>query len=336
MVWYSKMPEPSEVWQLLLGYRPLSVDRRVEAVQRKRQEYRELRSSLYEASPAVVRANSGTVEKPGKGDADGALLVQIRKDLPRTQLRKGGLKHTKSLVEHPRIQTLMERVLFVWAVRQPASGYVQGFNDVLLPFLLVSLESQTGKSLEDLDVDIMSQLGEDQVSDIEADCYWCVTKVLSEIFDHYTHGWPGIERMIKSVEDVLRRVDAALMSHLESQAMDIRQMTFQWIACLMVREMPILCCLRLWDTLIAESATAGSQRGGDNRSPGFEIFLVYFCACFISHFNTQLQAMDFEAIMLFLQDLPTDTFSESDIELLLSEAFVLKSLFQQAPRHLGS
>jgi len=36
------------------------------------------------------------------------------------------------------------------------------------------------------------------------------------------------------VEDVLRRVDAALMSHLESQAMDIRQMTFQWIACLMV------------------------------------------------------------------------------------------------------
>ena len=37
------------------------------------------------------------------------------------------------------IQTAMERVLYIWAIRHPASSYVQGMNDLLTPLLLVCM-----------------------------------------------------------------------------------------------------------------------------------------------------------------------------------------------------
>ena len=34
---------------------------------------------------------------------------------------------------------MMIRILFIWSMRHPASGYVQGINDVAPPFILVFL-----------------------------------------------------------------------------------------------------------------------------------------------------------------------------------------------------
>lgn len=39
----------------------------------------------------------------------------------------------------------MERILYIWAIRHPASGYVQGINDLLTPFLVVFLTPFVGK-----------------------------------------------------------------------------------------------------------------------------------------------------------------------------------------------
>jgi hypothetical protein len=44
--------------------------------------------------------------------------------------------------------------------------------------------------------------------------------------------------------------------------------------------------------------------------------------------------MDFQEIMMFLQALPTREWTEKDIELLLSEAFIWHSLFQGSSAHL--
>jgi len=304
----------AEVWQLLLGYRPLTRGRREEALQRKREEYCELRRNLYDASPAVTRAGDGSPRMVGgERDEELQLLRQIRKDLPRTRLRSGALAPCASserLVEDPRIQSLMERVLFVWAVRQPASGYVQGLNDVLLPLIFVFISDRAvGWPLDGLDA-------QDRLRGVEADCYWCLTKILSEIFDHYTHGQPGIQRMVQRLRDILNRVDQPLARHLEVQGIDILHTAFRWITCLMVRELPMGCCVRLWDTFIAESALAAGDRlrKSEDGSAGWEALLVYFCACFTAYFSARLQAMDFEAITLFLQRMPTDHFVEGDVE----------------------
>jgi len=37
------------------------------------------------------------------------------------------------------ILQVFERILFIWGMRHPASGYVQGINDLVTPFFLVFL-----------------------------------------------------------------------------------------------------------------------------------------------------------------------------------------------------
>lgn len=41
---------------------------------------------------------------------------------------------------------IFERILFIWAIRHPASGYVQGINDLVTPFFVVFICEHTGKS----------------------------------------------------------------------------------------------------------------------------------------------------------------------------------------------
>lgn len=40
---------------------------------------------------------------------------------------------------------IFERILFIWAIRHPASGYVQGINDLVTPFFVVFTCEYTGK-----------------------------------------------------------------------------------------------------------------------------------------------------------------------------------------------
>lgn len=43
------------------------------------------------------------------------------------------------------VQRAMERILYIWAIRHPASGYVQGINDLATPLYVVFLSAHVGK-----------------------------------------------------------------------------------------------------------------------------------------------------------------------------------------------
>lgn len=40
---------------------------------------------------------------------------------------------------------IFERILFIWAIRHPASGYVQGINDLVTPFFVVFVFEYIGE-----------------------------------------------------------------------------------------------------------------------------------------------------------------------------------------------
>jgi len=44
------------------------------------------------------------------------------------------------LFQQTTVQEIFERILFIWAIRHPASGYVQGMNDLVTPFFVVFLQ----------------------------------------------------------------------------------------------------------------------------------------------------------------------------------------------------
>ena len=56
-----------------------------------------------------------------------------------------------TLFRNLRIQNTMSRVLYVWHMRHPASGYVQGINDVVTPFIIVYLSDFAKVNYETLE-----------------------------------------------------------------------------------------------------------------------------------------------------------------------------------------
>ncbi|KAL3496979.1 RabGAP/TBC [Aspergillus germanicus] len=308
---------PDEVramtWQLLLGYLPTNSERRIATLERKRKEYLDGVRQAFERSSAANAGNPPS-SNTGRGRGlDEAIWHQISIDVPRTS------PHIQ-LYSYEATQRSLERILYVWAIRHPASGYVQGINDLVTPLWQVFL----GVYVTDLNVEEgmdPGQLPRSVLDAVEADSFWCLTKLLDGIQDNYIYAQPGIHRQVRALHDLTARIDSTLAKHLEKEGVEFMQFSFRWMNCLLMREMSVQNTIRMWDTYMAEEQ-------------GFSRFHLYVCAAFLVKWTDQLVKMDFQEIMMFLQALPTRDWTEKDIELLLSEAYIWQSLFQDSRAHL--
>ncbi|KAI1785759.1 RabGAP/TBC [Ganoderma leucocontextum] len=286
------------VWPLLLGYLPLPKPTRSSTLARKRREY----ASLVE-----------TTFSRGRDGLDQQIWHQIEIDVPRT---RPGVQ----LWMQASTQRSLERILYVWAIRHPASGYVQGINDLATPFFQVFLSAYIDSDPEEFDTGILSDTVRTAV---EADTFWCLSRLLDGIQDNYIAGQPGIHRSVKRMAELVARIDAPLAAHLDAENVEFMQFAFRWMNCLLMREISVQNTIRMWDTYLAEGTDAFSQ------------FHLYVCSAFLVQWSKKLQAMDFQGIIMFLQSLPTQGWTDHEIEMLLSEAFVHYSTWHNAQSHFG-
>jgi len=63
---------------------------------------------------------------------------------------------------------------------------------------------------------------------------------------------------------------------------------------------------------------------------------VYVCSCFLLEWAETVKLLDFQDIVLLLQRPPTQSWTEQEIELILSKAFMYRSSFEKAKSHLSS
>ncbi|ELV12515.1 TBC1 domain family member 22A [Tupaia chinensis] len=141
---------------------------------------------------------------------------------------------------------IFERILFIWAIRHPASGYVQGINDLVTPFFVVFLCEHTEE--EDVAAVDVSTMPAEVLRDIEADTYWCMSKLLDGIQDNYTFAQPGIQMKVRMLEELVSRIDEQVHRHLDQHEVRYLQFAFRWMNNLLMREVPLHCTIRLWDT----------------------------------------------------------------------------------------
>jgi hypothetical protein len=243
---------PTEVramaWQLLLGYLPTSSERRVAALERKRKEYLDGVRQAFErgGSAAITDAVSNSATSKGRARGlDEAIWHQISIDVPRTN------PHLE-LYGYEATQRSLERILYVWAIRHPASGYVQGINDLATPFWQVFL----GAYITDPDIESgmdPGQLPKPVLDAVEADTFWCLTKLLDGIQDNYIFAQPGIQRQVGELRDLTTRIDAGLAKHLESEGVEFIQFSFRWMNCLLMREISVRNTVRMWDTYMVRT-----------------------------------------------------------------------------------
>lgn len=81
------------------------------------------------------------------------------------------------------------------------------------------------------DVDAVAPI---ELAQVEADAYWCLSKLLDTIQDHYTFAQPGIQRMVFKLKEIVARIDTPLHNHLAEQGLAFIQFAFRWMNCLTV------------------------------------------------------------------------------------------------------
>ena len=296
----------SECWKILLGLYPLKKELKSSIIKRKKDEYIDM-CNLY--SNALSNPDEVMNEEELK------IYRQILKDNPRTMPES-------SLFQHEKIQFMLTRVLYIWSLRHPASGYVQGFNDLCIPFFIVYfLEKFPEKNIDTilkLNEDEFKKLSEETLTEIETTIYFSLTKLLDRIQTNYTINQPGITLMIKKMELIIQKVDPKLYEYLKKYEIDYVQFCFRWMNCFLIREFPVKLILRLWDAYFSEEK-------------GFSEFHLYVCACLLLTFSEKLKAMtEFQELIVFLQNLPTSNWRIEDMDMLLAKSYSIKMLYSNS------
>uniref|UniRef100_A0A674AD13 TBC1 domain family, member 22B n=1 Tax=Salmo trutta TaxID=8032 RepID=A0A674AD13_SALTR len=187
-------------WRLLSGYLLANTERRDPVLKRKRDEY------------------FGFLTTPGQ-----TRLTKTHIDRSTSIFR--GQTRLIPLFQQPAVQQVLEQILFIWAIRHPASGYVQGINNLVSPFIVVFL----------------SEIAKD----------------------------PGIQNNVKALEELVSRIDEDIHNcFTDRYEVEYLQFAFLRMNKLLMRELPLSCSIRLWDTYQAEQ-------------DGFSHFHLYVCAAFL-------------------------------------------------------
>jgi len=198
---------------------------------------------------------------------------------------------------------------------------VQGINDLVTPFFQVFLGGYIDSNPESFDP---AHLPLHVLTAIEADSFWCLSRLLDGIQDNYINGQPGIVRSVGMLGELVGRIDPPLAAHLKAQHVEFMQFAFRWMNCLLMRELSVRNIVRMWDTYLSEGSNSFSE------------FHLYVCCAFLKHWKNKLMGMDFQGIIMFLQSLPTQCWVDHDIQVLLAEAFVLSNIWKGAQSHFVS
>lgn len=317
-------------WQLLLGYLPSVASRRSKILRRKRIEYqRNITRHYFEFDFSLSKqADRNKFDQNDLVTAD-MKLQKIRIDVD--HMAGPGLE----IFSDERVKGCLERILYLESAHSKSSQFSIGLSDLTMPLFLAFLSGYfMGKDMS-RGVN-MDEVSDEMLEEVEADVYWCYTKLLAAIHDRYSSDKPILHNMILLLEEVVHRVDPELHAHLKLYGVEFLWFSFKWMNCFLVREMNPSCALRLWDTCICEEDPKEfSWTRSKKKLCGFDSFYVYICAALLQRIREDiLRRTNFEDILEFLQNLPTKTWNTEEIEVLMSQAFVWKSAFFGSERQL--
>ena len=224
-------------WKLLLGYTPTTNSRLSTTLFNKRVEYSRVLNAHYLGSKCL----------------DNSILHQITIDIKRTS--------GSTFLLNDELRERVIRVLYCWSIRRPASGYVQGLNDVIMPLFEVFLSDTIQTSERDTEISSnvsidnskLSQMTGSALDNVEADVFWCFSRLVDSIQDNYTASQAGIHRQVSRMQQICTALDPDLVKHLQIDLeIEFVQFAFRWINCLLVRELKTELIIRAWDTYLCE------------------------------------------------------------------------------------
>jgi hypothetical protein len=282
-----------QIWRLFLDYEPVNQSIAQNTLIQKRLNYFDCLDRVY-----------GESQRPFWTPFHVETRTQIGRDLPRAP---------HPLLRDPIVQGLFERALFVWAVRHPACGYVQGMNDLLSPFFFVFLAQY--HDLEAMaNIDFLS---EQQTRELEADCFWCFSKLMDGLQDLFTKDQPGLYKMLRLLETIVSKCVPDLALWIEREGIGYQEFAFRWMNCLLLREFPLPMVLRLWDSYLANHRKIATTH-------------VFVCAALLATLAPKLMGLSHSEFVVTIQQIAPEQWKPDDIEVILAQAFVYEKMHADA------
>ena len=292
-------------WKILADYIPPNLAKMDEVLEVKRKEYARLRTQHYEED--FEKHNNKRLQEG---------LQTIHKDVDRT------LADTK-LFQSQAIRDVLIRILYIYHARNSESGYAQGMNDIVAPFVIAFIKEYLSIDEITLKVDenFQSMLSEEIVLSIEADSYWCFTRLLSCIKYNYTPGFPGVIEVMNKLSLLTQKLDPELDKTLKTNGVRYYDVVFQWFLCLLLRQFAPCLKLRLLDFLFVDKENINE-------------WLVYISAAFLMKFSNKIKSLNaYDKILMFFTTLSTEGWGDVDMGMLLAEAHLYKNSYNYAELH---
>ncbi|KAI5959200.1 GYP1 [Candida margitis] len=339
-------------WSLLLGYLPTNKSRQSSTLKRKRQEYLD--------GIGNIQINFDEKTKPeasANGNREALIYHQINIDVKRTN-------PSIKLYAYQSTQMSLRKILFLWAMRHPASGYVQGINDLATPFYQIFLyhylwqlqrkQSMKNKDDDDGDTDLfipgyMSN-GDDKeenalLADKNLQNYTIhnfdtgkLSQRITSVIESDTY-W-SLSRLLENITDNYIHEQPGIIRQVKDLRNLVSKIDYDLIKHFDEEGVEFLQFSFRWMNcmLMRELPIELIIRMWDtylSEQPlGFSAFHTYVCASFLIKFSTDLKEKDFQEILLFLQSPPTSNWREQDVELMLSEAYLWQTFYKNASAHL--
>ena len=281
----------SLVWKLSLKYLPLNIEEWESYLDKKREEYQDIKDKYLTTSRNLKKKLSPSLDilsdnKMSYFYQDNKLLELIEKDMKRTypeipffqQKSKNNKKETNC--------DILKRLLFIYAKKYPEISYVQGLNLIIGNIFYVFSQDENPY------FNLFS----------EEDTFYCFELLLNSFKDVYNQekdkSEKGIKSIINYIKYLLYIIDRELFFNLNNMKIDIYMFLFKWYTVFFSQEFELETTLKLWDNFICN----------ENK----EEYLVHLCLSAILIKKEKLLSRDIGTILDSLQ-----VFQPTDIELIL-------------------
>ena len=281
----------SLVWKLSLKYLPLNIEEWESYLDKKREEYQDIKDKYLTTSRNLKKKLSPSLDilsdnKMSYFYQDNKILELIEKDMKRTypeipffqQKSKNNKKETNC--------DILKRLLFIYAKKYPEISYVQGLNLIIGNIFYVFSQDENPY------FNLFS----------EEDTFYCFELLLNSFKDVYNQekdkSEKGIKSIINYIKYLLYIIDRELFFNLNNMKIDIYMFLFKWYTVFFSQEFELETTLKLWDNFICN----------ENK----EEYLVHLCLSAILIKKEKLLSRDIGTILDSLQ-----VFQPTDIELIL-------------------
>jgi Rab-GTPase-TBC domain len=276
----------AQIWRLILGYESPIKQNRSEDLKTKRLEYIEKLKSLHVSFRKV---------KPSK---------HILNSFPKSELFKNKV-----------VQNSLRQIITL--ILKDDKLKKKSTPAMIIPFFIVFLSEFYPVDLETLEV---RDEGPQKfyMSIVEADTYWCASIFLTTYYNKKK------AQLCENVIKALEKFDSAVLFHMNFERI---RMSFlnRWVKYLFLKDFPLHVCLRIFDELITNKNSKVYITKCNNDALQNNFIVCLACALF-SIFRNQILISSGSNLEDIMARLPTDSWREIEILILVSQAYLYQSI----------